>query len=432
MANKRLGFHYYPDDRHFSQDDLQIWLPKLHSLGARWLTLRCSRARTIPEPFVRGLLETNIQPVVHISDNIDTLPEAELRPMFENYHRWGVRYVVVFDRPNLKHSWGEALWSKRGLVERFLDSITPILETSRAAGLRPTLPPLEPGGDYWDTAFLEQVLIGLERRGKRDLLQDLTLAIYAWTYNRPLDWGIGGPERWPEARPYNTPLGSQDQRGLRAFDWYTSICEGFMQSTMPMLVIAGGAFSHDPQQAPLSPSDQAEQSLSIARSLESEAIPSHVLNFNFYPLMCAQGHPDLASAWFPADGPTRPVVEAFRHWLNLPEVPSFTPEANKAIDHYVLLPEDSSPDFHRRWAALGALVIASKPIIGFSSEVARTARRVTIIGDETLVPQNIENELRTAGCNVQRVPHLTAPMQSDGHHQRMNRQTPTGAPHVRN
>lgn len=432
MSNKRLGFHYFPDDHHFSQDDLEIWLPRLHSLGARWLTLRCSSTKIIPESFVRALLGANIQPIVHISSNIGTIGEADLRSIFESYHRWGIRYVIIFDRPNLKASWGEASWSKRGLVERFLDTIVPILETSRDAGLRPTLPPLEPGGDYWDTAFLEQVLIGLERRGKHDLLQDLTLAIYAWTFYRPLDWGLGGPARWPDSRPYHTSLGSQDHRGLRIFDWYETICRKLMKSTMPMLVLAGGAFSHDPQQAPRSPHEQAEQNLAIARSLESETIPPHVLNFNFYPVMCAQDHPDLASAWFPVEGPPRPVVEAFHRWLNIPQAPPPIHDANTAIDHYVLLPEDSSADFHRRWAALGALVIASKPIIGFSSEVARNARRVTIIGDETLVPSQIENELRTAGCDVQRVPHLTVPMQSSDHRQAMSQQPSTGAPHVRN
>jgi len=432
MADNRLGYHYYPDDRHFSQDDLQTWLPRLHSLGARWLTLRANTARAIPESFVRSLLEANIQPIIHISSRIGTAQLADLVPLLNNYSHWGVRYAIIFDRPNMKHSWGEAAWSKRGLVERFLDIMVPVLETSRSAGLQPILPPLEPGGDYWDTAFLEQVLIGLARRGKGELLTDLALAIYAWTNHRPLDWGLGGPERWPQARPYNTPPGCQDQRGLRAFDWYASVCRRITQSPMPMLVVAGGAFSQDPLQARLSSEAQAEQNLAIARSLESDTIPSQVLNFNFYPLVCAQDHPDYASAWFPLEGPPRPVVEAFRRYVYAPEAPLPVQDPNKVIDHYVLLPEDSSPEFHRRWTALGALAIASKPIIGFSSDVARQARRVTIIGDETLVPAQVENTLRSAGCEVQRVPHLTAPMQGGGDRPDMNQPAVTGAPNVRN
>jgi hypothetical protein len=431
MSNKRLGYHYYPDDHHYSQEDLETWLPRLHSLGARWLTLQSNDGRTVPEAFVRGLLEANIQPVIHITSQIGAVQPADLIPLFSSYRSWGVNHVVVFDRPNLKRSWGEASWSKRGLVERFLDAAMPILEASHAAGLRPTLPPLEPGGDYWDTAFLEQLLRGLMRRGKHGLLGELTLAIYAWTHHRPLDWGIGGPDQWPDARPYHTPAGCQDQLGLRAFDWYASISNKVMQSPIPMLVVAGGAYHDGLQQVPPSPDDQAEQNLSIARSLENETIPSQVLNFNFYPLTTAQDHPDAGRAWFPIEGPHKPVVEALRGYVKAEEMAPLPNRTNKVIDHYVLLPEASSPDFHQRWAALGALVLTSKPIIGFSSDIALEAKKVTIIGDENQVPAPIERALRNAGCEVQRVPHLIAPKQPGSPAQLMNPSISAGAPNVR-
>ncbi len=369
--------------------------------------------------------------MIHITSKIGAVQLADLTPLFNNYRRWGVNHVVIFDRPNLKQSWGEASWSKRGLVERFLDVAIPILETSHAAGLRPTLPPLEPGGDYWDTAFLEHLLRGLARRGKQGLLGELTLALYAWTYHRPLDWGIGGPDQWPDARPYHSPPGCQDQLGLRVFDWYTSISQKVTQSPIPMLVIAGGAYHDDIQQAPPPPDDLAGQNLSIARSLENGTIPSQVLNFNFYPLMTAQDHPDSGRAWFPIEGPAKPVVEAFRGHVNTEGTAPVPNNANKVIDHYVLLPEDSSPDFHQRWAALGALVVTSKPIIGFSSDIAREAKKVTIIGDENQIPAPIEHELRRAGCEVQRVPHLIAPKQSGSPSQAMNPSLSAGAPNVR-
>jgi hypothetical protein len=432
-SNARLGYHYYPDDRHYSQTDLETWLPILHSLGAKWMTLRSSAQRAIPEHFVRGLLQAGIQPIIHINSDIGALQLSDLTPLFSCYSRWGVRYVVVFDRPNLKASWGESAWSRRGLVERFLDINVPILEAARAAGLHPTLPPLEPGGDYWDTAFLEQTLKGLDRRGKRDLLDSLTLATYAWTFNRPLDWGIGGPERWPEARPYHTPLGCQDQRGLRVFDWYASVCRKIVASPLPMLVIAGGACSRDPQQSHLAPDVQAEQNLSIARSLESEGIPTQVLNYAFYPLTCEPGHPDHDLAWFPKVDQPRPVVSTFRRYVNAAEAPAVKQNTGKLIEHYVLLPADSGPSFHRRWAALGALTAASMPVVGFSPEVAHYAQRVTIIGDETLIPLQIEIELRATGCEVQRVPNLATPGTSGRHRDdpgMPSMTAPSGANHV--
>jgi hypothetical protein len=430
MSNKRLGYHYYPDDRHYSQADLETWLPILRSLGANWLTLRGSTERAIPEYFVRGLLHANIQPIIHITSDITTFQISDLMPLLGSYGRWGVRHLVVFDRPNMKASWGEASWSRRGLVERFVDIIVPVLEATRAAGMRPAFSPLEPGGDYWDTAFLSQALASLDRRGKRDLLKDLTLATYAWTFNRPLDWGLGGPERWPEARPYHTPIGCQDQRGLRVFDWYASISRKGLAFPLPMLVVAGGALSRDAQQAPLAPDAQAEQNLSIARSLEGDSFPPQVLNFAFYPLTCDHEHPDYGSAWFPAMDNPRPVVSIFRRYVNAPEAPPVRQGKRRQIDHYILLPTDSGPSFHQRWNALGALALASQAVIGFSSDVARYARRVTIIGDASLIPVQTENELRTAGCEVQRVPHLISPSKASNRQEVYSPSAPTGANHV--
>ena len=52
----QLGFHYFPDDQHFTDQDLDTWTPILASLEARWLTLRASARRAIPENFIKGLM----------------------------------------------------------------------------------------------------------------------------------------------------------------------------------------------------------------------------------------------------------------------------------------------------------------------------------------------------------------------------------------
>ncbi|NIN66175.1 MAG: hypothetical protein GTO63_16070, partial [Anaerolineae bacterium] len=237
----RLGYHYFPDDRHFAASDLETWLPVLQSLSAKWITLQASPKRAVPEPFLRGLLDAGVEPIIHIPCQVDSLRLPDLSPMLASYGRWGVRYVVVFDRPNMKSSWNPSEWSRADLIERFLDQMSPVLHAQKEAGLRPTLPPLEPGGDYWDTAFLEGSLEGLVRRSAAVRPEDLTLALYAWTYGKPLNWGAGGQARWPEARPYRTPPKSQDQFGLHIFDWYAAVAQDTVGQVLPMLVIAGGA-----------------------------------------------------------------------------------------------------------------------------------------------------------------------------------------------
>ena len=64
-AETRLGFHYFNDNFHYREADLQTWLPEVKALGGSWLTLIAPNDRAIPESFVRGLINANIEPVIH-------------------------------------------------------------------------------------------------------------------------------------------------------------------------------------------------------------------------------------------------------------------------------------------------------------------------------------------------------------------------------
>jgi hypothetical protein len=397
----RLGYHYYPDDRHFTQADLETWLPVLDSLGAQWLTLRASPERAIPEPFVRGLVGAGIQPVVHVPLSIARLVESNLATLFTCYAQWGIQHVVVFDRPNLRASWDPSNWGRSGLVERFLDVMLPVLHAQRSSGLRPVLPPLEPGGDYWDTAFHGSLLEALARRGQSNLQAELTLAIYAWTFDRPLNWGAGGASRWPEARPYHTPEGCQDQRGLRAFDWYRSVAETSGLAHLPMLVIAGGALPNAADPA-IGADSHTEQNLAIARALQSEDIPPSLLNFAFYPLATDPDHTDHGAAWFPTLEAPRPVVAAFRRLAELAPKNAVS-ATEKPIKHYLLLPSGTGASFIQEWEKLAEFTAAHHPATGFSLEEARLAQQVTLAGDEESISPEVEYALRASGCRVQRL-----------------------------
>ncbi|MDP6584344.1 MAG: hypothetical protein QF535_06785, partial [Anaerolineales bacterium] len=64
--NTGIGFHYYPDELHYRSTDLDYWLPKLQNLGASWLTLVSSTNRSIPETFLSPLVQSGIEPIIHI------------------------------------------------------------------------------------------------------------------------------------------------------------------------------------------------------------------------------------------------------------------------------------------------------------------------------------------------------------------------------
>lgn len=412
----RIGFHYFPDDRHYSQADLRAWLPALLSLHARWVVLVAGPKRAVPEPFVRALIEAGIQPVVHLKASIAETPPATLFPLLNAYARWGLRYVVVFDRPNLRRSWLPHAWCRQTLVERFVDTLLPLLHAQAAAGLRPILPPLEPGGDYWDTAFLATLLEALARRGQASFLDDLTLAAYGWTYGRPTDWGAGGPSRWPEARPYHTPAGCQDQRGLRACEWYVSVAAEAGLPSLPVLIIAGGALSQPTGSEPAT--DRfVQDNLAIARAVLSGDLPPYVQTFAFYLLAAEADHPDYPSAWFTAPEQPRPIVPAMQPLLST-VARSSAREHPKPIAHYLLLPSAVGASWLHEWKQLADFASRHRPSIGFSLDEARLAQTVTIAGGEDIIPREIEQELRAAGCSVERIlapPNSTSPLTGEHH-----------------
>jgi hypothetical protein len=398
--NKRIGFYYYPDDQHYTQSDLNLWLPEMQSMGASWLTLHCSPDRAIPEAFIRGLIDAQIEPIVHIPCKVGSISKETIEPVLTSYARWGVRYVVVHDRPNLKNSWKTSEWGRTGLVERYLDRLLPLLNVQQAAGLTPILPPLEPGGDYWDTAFLEAVLASLVRRGEDELLQKLALGIYAWTYGKSIDWGKGGSAQWPEARPYHTPPECEDQIGFRTFDWYAEISEKVFNRTLPMIVIAGGELPPDEAQG-YGSDIHAEKNHAIARALSSSEVPAQVKNFAFYHLATYPGQKDNSAAWFTAVDRPRPVVPMIQRLLTA-EPKQIPLQEEKPIQHYVLLPPRPSPQYTQNWDAIGPFVLAVQPAVGFSAREARLAETVTLFGDEGVIPKQVEEDLRSTGCNVRR------------------------------
>ncbi|MFM8323218.1 MAG: hypothetical protein ACKOC5_20085, partial [Chloroflexota bacterium] len=345
--NQRIGFHYFPDTQHYRQEDLDAWLPVLQSMGAAWIVLRAPLGRAIPEAFLSGLLRGGLQPVLHFADlSLSAgLPQSDdLRLLVRSYARWGIQYVCFFDRPNSRAAWDSSAWMQGELVEQFLDRFIPLAGLALDEGLTPVFPPLEPGGDYWDLSFLRAALRGLQRRGARRLLEALALSAEAWGSGRELDWGLGGPQRWPGLRPYSPPRDSgQDQRGFRIYDWYLAIAQAEIQRRPAVLLLRAG-YSLDAPGSPetgaraagdaaggdlpagggLSPQlvaslQHAQKNLAMARCVSGEALvaeppPAEVRACCFWLLAAQPGDKAAGQAWFVPGGEALPVVGSFRQW----------------------------------------------------------------------------------------------------------------------
>jgi hypothetical protein len=424
-TNTRLGFHYFPDTLHYRETDSQTWIPELRALGASWLVLMAPTDRAIPEAFIRHLVSAGIQPVLHFIPSLSKPPKPEdLKTLLETYAKWGVIYTIFFDRPNHHTAWDAHNWTQEDLVERFLDRFIPLASQSLQCGLVPVLPPLQPGGSYWDTAFIRTSLQALERRKQDHLLDRLALSAYGWSSHKSLNWGSGGPERWPGARPYLTPSGEEDQIGFRAYDWYLAIGQSQLKHTIPILILGGGILE-DPLTTPVTAFDRvmhAKINLSLAQVLNGETVAdpddparmldkvsANVLCCNFWLMTTTPESPYISQAWFQPEGQSLPVVGALKQWVAERENRKsaiLNPEnfaVPHPIAHYLLIPayEWGVADWHLD--VIRPFVKKYHPTIGFSLQEAFFAERVTVIGSDNIFSENDLDRLRKTGCQVERI-----------------------------
>ena len=419
----RYGFYYYPDTIHYRENDIHRWIPELHALGASWLTLLAPVDRAVPESFIRPIIDAGIQPIIHLPLSMTgSWITDELGIFFDAYSHWGVKYITLFDRPNLLRNWSPSTWAQKNLVERFLDIFLPIADQVLKAGLVPVFPPLEPGGDYWDIAFLFSALQGLQRRGRQDLLDQLVLSAYAWSGNRSPNWGAGGPERWPRTRPYSTPQNSEDHLGCRIFDWYLPADEAALGKSLPIILLAAGSRigdQLDPSSPPVDMPGHSWQNMTLVRlmsgrSQEFDPVPPQVLTCNFWLLSAEQNDPALNDAWYKPGEERLPVVSMGKEWESsggadpstsskFLSSPASNFNASRPISHYLLLPtfEWGVADWHLD--AIRPFINKYQPTIGFSAVEASHAKKVTVIGGATTIPESIIDGLLAAGCIVEQI-----------------------------
>ena len=397
----KVGFHYRMDSDHYSEKDLATWLPRLKELGASWMVLYAPTNRAIPEGFINALKTEKIEPVLHFRITPRELPSVEeMILLFENYQRWGVKYLILFDRPNQQEGWGAESWAQSGLTERFLDSFLPLAEAVVAVGLVPVFPPLEPGGDYWDTTFLRGALDGIKRRASKPLQDRLILSAYAGLSGRDLSWGAGGPQSWPESQPYLTPETSQDQRGFRIAEWYLTLSETILEKKLPILLLGVRGPAPEGQ-------DLAETLVKAARLIsrqqvdDLDALPEEVIGGAIFSLTGSEDCCAAEHRWYSPEGEANPIVGVFLKAESKPEVKRV--DGKYQISHYLLLPsfEWGVADWHLN--VTKSFIKKHRPTVGFSLEEAFQAKEVTVVGGEENFSEKDLSQLRNQGCLVRRI-----------------------------
>ena len=397
---EKVGFHYRRDTDHYTEKDLALWLPKLKRLDASWVVLQAPISRAIPESFITALKAEKVEPVLHFQLKSDSLPAVdEMILLFETYQKWGVKYAILFDRPNMQENWGSESWAQSDLTERFLDGFLPLAEAAVAVGLVPVFPPLEPGGDYWDTIFLRGSLDGILRRASVPLLDRLILSAYAVINEKPLSWGSGGPESWPEAQPYFTPEDSEDQRGFRIAEWYLTLSETILEKKLPLLLLGVRGPAAEDQDLNRTLVEGARL-ISRQEVSDVEPLPEQVIGGAFWVLTAEENCCGEKFSWYLADGTPKPIVDYFLtgESKTVEKVPG-----DFRFSHYLLLPsyDWGIADWHLEVSR--AFIKKHQPTIGFSLDEAQRADQVTVLGGEDHFSEGEISRLRNQGCQVRRI-----------------------------
>lgn len=423
-THPRIGLHYYQDSLHYRSEDLKRWMPEFQKMGISWLVLRSSATCAIPEFFLRSLVSENINPIIEFDLPLtNQVNLKDLQVILQAYARWGVRYVIFFDRPNQKAKWHVENWMKNDLVDRFLDQYIPLAKLAIEAGLISIFPPMEPGGSYWDTAFLRACFGHLQRRKQDAIINTMVLAAYSHSKGKSLDWGLGGPEQWPETRPYITPSNSQDQLGFRIFDWYQAIAKAVFQKELPILLFQTGL--------PDWPVDSLSEAAKNECWLNQKEI---ILQLNASEIKPCQPDQDMETIpaqvlacnfWFGPDSTAGKAANVSWYQNNLMVAPcglelvglpakeslsqktkpesEYSGSTHHPIRHYVLLPlfESGVSDWHL--AVVQPFIKNHHATLGFSLNEARLAAQVTVVANPKTIPDECLEDLRKSGCKVERI-----------------------------
>ena len=437
--SKKLGFHYYKDAGHFDDPSLDYWLPKLQAAGTSWLIVYAPENGEIPENFIIRLREVRIEPIVVLNYAISSPPTMQIfQQRMAYYHSIGIHMVQFFNRPNMRSSWNAEEWIKPGIVTRFVRRFADYASVCIRERVIPLFPLLEPGGDYWDLAFLRSSIKQIRKEFSETLLANLVFSASAGLNKHPLSWNEAGPAGYPPAAPYSE--GMVDHRGFYLFQWYEEILRKEIGKNVPLLLMNAGMWDASAGIFDVVTKDSRQQFLNILNLLQDMTvknegkIPSYVLSCCMYKLPSTESlsasvpvEPDGSDILFGMNTKTvsekvsvSEKIKNILHKLSLSELISLikkvgTNIATKlqcagryvfqggSLKEYFLLPEVSSLFTEEQMNTIRQYIKIHKCASGNDLNEALASKNVIMIDDQALYPAYMLRQLQDRGCAVHTV-----------------------------
>ena len=437
--SKKLGFHYYKDAGHFDDPSLDYWLPKLQAAGTSWLVVYAPENSEIPENFIQRLRDVRIEPIVVLNYSISEPPSIQIfQQRMAYFHSVGIHMVQFFNRPNMRSSWNAEDWIKPGLVSRFVRRYADYATACVREKVIPLFPMLEPGGDYWDLAFLQSSIKQIRKEFSDSLLSNLVFTASAGLNRHPLSWNEGGPSAYPPAAPYSD--GQVDHRGFYLFRWYEEILKKEFGKSVPLLLMNAGLWDPSTGIFDVVTKESKQQYLNILNLLQDvtvrpdNAIPSYILSCCVYKLPTAES----LSASVPAAAGSvsenlfgkdlkngsaeglpfhKKIPEAFRSFnskfvgsikqigTNIATTYKYAARLFQGgrLKEYFLLPEVNSLFTEEQLNTIRQYIKMHKCSSGNDLNEALASKNVIMIDDQALYPAYMLRQLQDRGCAVHTV-----------------------------
>ncbi len=404
---RKLGFIYFENPKYVVKKQVDTWLPALKRLGASYVIFKAGFRYNISEDVFICAEEHGLEPIVHFKSELPIARKFnDVALIMDAYAKWGVRHILLGDKPNTKAAWRDAGWHYENLADHFLDRFIPLANHMIRIGINPVLPPMQPGGDYWDTAFLELVAKGLKRRKLDGVLEELVLASYGYTFGKPLSWGKGGPERWSASKPYSTPEGQEDQLGFHNYAWTQAHVQRQLGRELPVMIMdagsPGGKSGSQDQSQVLADMKAISRGLRDGSAPDDEGMEGLDVNDDmlfgcFYSLDTISSllnepmsYSSLESSIFSSPKSHQHTAPGGKQTKNIPR--------------YLLLPSYQAGVSDALLNKVRPIIKKFKPTVGFSLDEASMAQRVMIYPDPHVFTDEQIKGLRAAGCAVEILP----------------------------
>lgn len=231
------------------------------------------------DALVKMLRDAGVMPVVRPMAKVGPVPSSFFEAVGA-LTALGVRYVQVFNEPNLDEEWGV---DGKHTPERLADYWIPAAQQVVAAGGLPGIPPMAPEPSGEDEGWLTEFLLALMKRGQYGLLNLSWVGVHAY-YSR---------------------YDPDDERGFGLYRRYRAVVQEVLGSPLPVLVTEGGLSP----EAPAQPEEWGRWLVEGFERVEWEEDP-WLLSWCAW-VLGTEEEKWRPRAWFDGEDP-RPVVEMLK------------------------------------------------------------------------------------------------------------------------